>query len=294
MRSYLTALFTVLTMGLFGQPRFPDLSPEGSIHQNVGLTSISVMYERPAARDRTIFGELVPYGKLWRTGAGSCTKIKFSDDVVVNNKVIPSGTYSLLTIPDQNEWTIILNSDTSLYGTGGYNESKDIVRFKTKSEMTSRHYESFTVQIDVLQDDAELNLSWEKTRVSFKIKTETDKKVMKMVNKDLLSGKTKDPQLLAMGAEYYYFLDRDLETGIALINKAMDYKITSWYYKLKVDLLTKSKKYTEAIETLKLHMAYVKKNPEKWSEDQLRNELEEQETQIKKLQFKIISTKQFP
>ena len=203
MRNYLTAFFTLLTVVLIGQPRFPALSPEGSIRQKVGLTTISVTYERPAARGRTIFGELVPYGKLWRTGAGNCTKIKIGDDVVVNNKIIPSGTYSLFTIPDQNEWTIILNSDTTLYGTQGYHENRDIVRFKTKSEMTGRYYESFTVDIDVTQDDAELNLSWEKTRVTFRIETETDEKVMRMVNKDLLSGKIKDPQLLAMGAEYF-------------------------------------------------------------------------------------------
>jgi len=110
---------------------------------------------------------------------------------------------------------------------------------------------------------------------------------MKIVNEDLLSGKIKDPQLLAMGAEYYYFLDRDLETGIALVSKAIDYKITSWYYSLKVDLLTKSKRYTEAIEILKLNMAYLKTNPEKWTEEQLGNVFEGQEIQMKELQNKV-------
>ncbi len=153
--------------------------------------------------------------------------------------------------------------------------------------MTSRNYESFTIDIDVSQNDAELNLSWEKTRVAFKIKTETDQLVMKMVTEDLLSGKIKDPQLLAMGAEYYYFLDRDLETGIALINKALDYKKTSWYYALKVDLLTKLKRYAEAVETLKLNVAYVKANSEKWTNEQLNNVLEGQEKQMKELQKKI-------
>jgi hypothetical protein len=286
MRNYLTALLMLLTVGLVGQPRFPVLSPEGSIRQKVGLTTISVIYERPSARGRKIFGDLVPYGKLWRTGAGNCTKIKIDGAVVIGNSVVPSGTYALLTIPGQNEWTIIFNSDTTLYGTQGYDESKDVVRFKSKPEMTVRHYESFTINIDVVQNDAELNLSWEKTHVAFKIKTETDQLVMEMVTEDLLSGKIKDPQLLAMCAEYYYFLDRDLETGIALINKALDYKQTSWYYALKVDLLTKRKQYTEAIETLKLNMAYVKTNPERWTEEQLNNVLEGQEIQMRELQKK--------
>ena len=102
----------------------PVLSPEGSIRQKVGITTISVVYERPAARGRTIFGDLVPYGKLWRTGAGNCTKIKVGDDVVINDKIVPTGTYSLFAIPDQNEWTIILNTDTTLYGTQGIMKAK--------------------------------------------------------------------------------------------------------------------------------------------------------------------------
>jgi hypothetical protein len=139
----------------------------------------------------------------------------------------------------------------------------------------------------VIQNDAELNLSWENTRVAFKINTETDKQVMAMVTDDLLSGKIQDPQLLAMAAEYFYFEGRDLETGIALINKAIDYKETSWYYALKMDLLTKSKMYNAAIETLKHNMKYVKTNPEKWTEGQLANVLEEQALQLKELQGKV-------
>lgn len=287
MRNYLIALFTLISMSLIGQPRFPALSPEGSIRQKIGLTTISIQYERPAARGRIIFGELVPYGKLWRTGAGACTKIKIDADVLVENMLLRAGTYSLFAIPDPQAWTIILNSDTTLYGTGGYDERKDMIRFTTKAGVVDRHYESFTIDIDVIQNDAELSLSWENTRISLKIKTETDKMVMKMVNEDLLSGKIKDPQLLAMGAEYYYFLGRDLETGIALINKAIDYKPTSWYYSLKVDLLTRSEKYPQAIETLMLSMAYVKTNPEKWTKEQLSTVLEGQEIQMKELRSKI-------
>jgi len=287
MKSYLTAFFMLLAVSLIGQARFPPLSPEASLRQKVGLTTISMTYERPAARGRTIFGELVPFGKLWRTGAGNCTKIKFDENVLIENKLIPAGTYSLFTIPDLREWTILLNSDTTLYGTGGYDERKEIARFKAKAKVTERYYESFTIDIDVIPDNAELNISWEKTRVTFEIKTETDKKIAKMVNEQLLSGKIKDPQLLAMGAEYYYFLGRDLETGLALVNKAIAIKPTSWYYALKIDILTKSKRFADAIETLRLNMAYVKPNPEKWTEEQLHSVLEEQETQMKELQNKI-------
>jgi hypothetical protein len=286
MRSYLTALFALLTVCAIGQPRFPSLSPEANIRQKVGFTTISVIYERPAARGRVIFGELVPYEKLWRTGAGNCTKIKFDQNVLIGNKLIPAGAYSLFTIPAQQEWTIVLNRDTTLYGTGGYDERKDIVRFRAKSKATDRYYESLTFDIDVIPNNAEVNISWEKTRVAFVIETETDKQIAKIVNEQLL-GKNKDPQLLAMGAEYYYYLGRDLQTGLALINEAIAIKAISWYYTLKMDILSKSKRYAEAIETLKLNMAYVKPNPEKWTDEQLSSVLEEQAAQMRELQNKV-------
>jgi hypothetical protein len=287
MRNFLLVSLTLIGFSGTAQVNFPALSPKGSISQKVGVGTISVIYERPAARGRKVFGELVRYNKLWRTGAGNCTKIKFDDNVLIENKVIPAGTYSLFTIPDLQEWTIILNSDTTLYGTGGYDQRNDIVRFPAKAKVTQRYYESFTIDIDVIPDNAEINICWENTNVAFEVKTETDKKIAKMVNEQLLSGKIKDPQLLAMGAEYFYFLGRDLETGLALVNQAIDIKSSSWYYALKVDILTKSKKYLEAIETLKLNMAYVKTNPENWSKEELENVLEGQEMQMEDLRKRI-------
>lgn len=278
---------TLACLDLIAQVSFPSLSPPGSIHQKVGLTTISVTYERPAARGRKIFGELVPYNQLWRTGAGNCTKVRFDGDVFIDDKLIYAGTYSLFSIPGLTDWTVILNSDTTLYGTGGYDERKDIVRFKVKAEVTDRYYESFTIDIDVIPDNAELNILWEKTRVRFAINTGTDERIKKMVNDELLPGKIKDQQLLAMGAEYYYFLGQDLETGLALVNRALDIQTSSWYYSLKVDILTKSKRYNEAIETLKATMAYVKTNPENWSKEQLENVLGGQELQMKELKSKV-------
>src|SRR5688500_17216754 len=147
MRKLLVVAFVLSCVDLMAQVDFPNLSPQGSISQKVGLTTISVIYERPAARGRKVFGELVPYNQLWRTGAGNCTKVRFIEDVLIGNKWIRVGTYSLFTIPSEQEWIVILNSDTTLYGTGGYDERKDLVRFKTKAQATSRYYESFTIDI---------------------------------------------------------------------------------------------------------------------------------------------------
>lgn len=287
MKVYLTLVLTLSTLGLVAQTEFPSLSPMGSIEQKVGITTISVAYERPIARGRKIFGELVPFETLWRTGAGNGTKIEFDDEVVINDKKVPAGQYSLFTIPGKKEWTIILNNDKVIYGLEGYDKTKDVIRFKTKVKMIDSYYESFTLDIDLIESSAELNISWENTRVSFEIKTQTNKRLMKMVNEEFLSGKVKDADVLAMGADYYYFLNMELETALKLIDKAIDLKKVSWYYNLKIDILTKKNRYQEALETLNIAMDYVKTNPENWSEERWQRVSKGQEIKMKDLLSKI-------
>lgn len=287
MKISLITILALFTFGLSAQTEFPSLSPKGSLEQKVGITTISIAYERPIARGRTIFGELVPYNELWRTAAGNGTKIKFEDDVVIDNKIVPAGEYSLFSIPDKEEWTIILNSDYAIYGLGGYDKNRDVIRFKTKVKITDRYYESFTVDIDLIEANAELNISWENTRVTLGIKTQTDKVLMKMVNEEFLSGKLNDSDVLAMGAEYYYFTNIELETALKLVDRAIDVKKTSWYFDLKTDILTKRKQYKEALETLKAGMDYVKTNPENWTQQQRHSVSEEQKIKMKDLLNKI-------
>jgi hypothetical protein len=282
-----TILLILTTYELSAQQAFPDLSPKGIVVQKVGYTTITVQYERPTARGRKIIGELVPYDQLWRTAAGNGTKIKFDKEVTIGQRSIKPGTYSLFTIPGKKEWTIILNSDTTIYGTGGYSESKDVVRVKAIASTTERFYRSFTIDIDITQEDAELNLSWENTRVAFSVKTGTREEIAIMVKEDLLGGKIKDPLVLAMGAEYYYFLNQDLESGLALVNKALEIKNDSWYYSLKVDILSKLERFPEAMETLKIGINYVKTNPEKWDDEQMRSVQENHAIRMKELQGRI-------
>lgn len=287
MKVYLILLLTLYTFGLVAQTEFPSLSPKGSIEQKVGITTVSIAYERPIARGRIIFGKLVPFEALWRTGAGNGTKIKFDNDIVIDDKLIPAGQYSLFTIPGKKEWTIILNSDNTIYGLEGYDKTKDVIRFKTEVNTTNRYYESFTIDIDLLETNSELNISWENTRVSFPIMTQSNERLMKMVNEEFLSGKVKDSDVLAMGADYYYYLDIELETALKLINKAIELRKVSWYYDLKIDLLVRRKQYEEAIKTLELAMKYVKNNPGNWSEERLRRVSEAHEIKMKDLLNKV-------
>lgn len=252
MRTILILFFLAASSISFSQTIFPSLSPKGRIEQKIGLTNISVEYERPAARGRKVFGELVPYGKLWRTGAGNCTKIGFSNAVIIDSKNISKGTYSLFTIPGANEWTVILNKDTSLYGVSSYEETKDIIRFKAKPYPTDRFYESLTIDIDIVPHNGIFHLSWENTQISFEVNTGSDKIINDFIRQELLTDKSTDPDEYAAAAEYNYYLNRNLNEALVLIDKAIEMKNESWYYWQKIDILEKLMKYQEAIDCANL------------------------------------------
>jgi tetratricopeptide (TPR) repeat protein len=259
MKTLLTIIFLITTTNSFSQLIFPSLSPKGRIEQTVGLTNITVDYERPAARGRKVFGELVKYEKLWRTGAGNCTKITFSQPVIIDNKKINKGTYSVFTIPNTNEWTVILNTDTTLYGVSSYDERNDLLRFKAKTQSTDRYYESLTIDIDVIPNNAIVYIAWEKTQISFQVETESDKIANDFIQQNLLTDKSQDPEEYAAAAEYYFYLDKDLDRALILIDKAIRRKNESWYYRQKIDILEKQMKYKEAIDCANLAISLDQK-----------------------------------
>jgi hypothetical protein len=243
----------------FSQTHFPDLSPKGTMKQKVGFTTVEVNYERPAARGRKIFGDLVPFDKLWRTGAGKCTKITFSSPVVIADKKVAAGTYSLFTIPGLAQWTIILNSDTTLYGTGRYDQIKDVLRFKVKPERSSRYFESLTVDIDVIPNNAMAYICWENTQVGFPIETETEQLTSNYIEQHLLNDKSTDADEYATAAEYYFYLGLEFDRAITLVNKSIERKSEPWYFRVKIDLLERQKKYSEATEAARQAIVAIEK-----------------------------------
>lgn len=253
-------LCLLLFVDCFSQTYFPELSPKGLIMQNVGQTTIEINYERPAARGRKVFGQLVPYNKLWRTGAGNCTKIKFNETVIIGGTKVNAGTFSLLTIPGPAEWTIIINSDTTLYGTSSYIQNKDLIRFAVKPEKTSRFYESLTIDLDVIPNNAELYISWERTQIHFTIGTEIDKRITEYIAQTLLTNNSSDPDEYANAADYYFYLNKEPEKALILINNAISKKNELWYFRLKIDILEKPGKYQDAIEVCKLAIEFINNN----------------------------------
>src|SRR5437868_14503921 len=152
---------------------FPAASQHSVVKQRVGLTDVEVDYSRPNKNGREIFGGLVPYGKLWRTGANAVTKIKFSKAVRLEGKEIPAGEYALFTIPTANEWTIIVSKDAKVQSTADYKQENDALRLTAKPQTNPTTIETFTISLgDVKGASATLNFLWDKTRVPVKLTTD--------------------------------------------------------------------------------------------------------------------------
>ena len=225
MKCLLLFSFTFSTLFLNAQNEvalFPVASPMGHVSQIIGNTKLEIEYERPLARKREIFGGLVPWNQVWRTGAGASTKIKFSKAVVVEGQSIPPGRYSLFTIPGADTWVVILNSDTTIYGTYGYDRVKDIARFVVTPKLSHRFYEALTIDIDLVQSNARLYLSWTNIQIDFSIATTTAFDATKFIEQQLLTEKNKKSDAYYEAAQYLFFERSNLKQGLQLADKALE------------------------------------------------------------------------
>jgi hypothetical protein len=172
----------------------PRPSPKASIMQTVGLTDVTITYSRPGVKGRTVWGGLVPYDKVWRTGANEATVFTVSDDVTINGAALPKGTYSLHTIPGKDEWTIIFNKTANQWGSFSYDAAQDALRVKVKPEKANfREWMAFDVP-DVSTDSAKIVLRWENLAVPFTLATNTTAKVMANARAAVASAKETDWQ----------------------------------------------------------------------------------------------------
>jgi hypothetical protein len=251
MRSIAFVFVLLLTFPAVAQTQLliPELSPPGKIIQKIGFTTIEVYYERPAARGRSeneIFGKLVPFGKVWRTGAGNCTTIAFSTDVIINNRKIPKGKYALFTIPEEKEWTVILNTDTLAYGAYAYDVKKDVVRAKVHSRRTERYYEALTIDVDFIPNDARIYISWLNTQIAFDVHTGLDHDILSFINENLIARDSDNPDLYEAAIAYYLWHRQDRRQIMKFINKGISLKNDRLWYYWKVEELMKDKRYDEA------------------------------------------------
>ncbi len=197
---------------------FPQPSPTATVKQRIGITDVEIVYSRPSAKGRKVFGELVPYGELWRTGANAATKVTFGTDVTIQGTQVPAGAYSLFTIPGASEWTVILNTAAELSGTSGYDEKKDQLRVKVKTTALANPVESFRIELEDLRDDsASITLAWEKTSVSIPVQTDVVGMIVPQIQA-AMSGDGVKPYYQA--AMFYYDHDLDMKQAAKWMEEA--------------------------------------------------------------------------
>ena len=237
------------------QLKTPAASPGQTIKQDFGISSIELSYSRPGMKGRKIFGDLVPYGQVWRTGANAITRIKFGDDVTIGGQPLKAGEYAIYTIPNEKEWDIIINKDANSWGTD-YKQEDDVVRFKVKSIKLDNPIETFTMQFaNVMPGSLELHIMWEKTAVIVPITTDIDKKVMAQI--DNLMNKDNRPYYQA--AMYYLQSGKDLNQALTWFNKAIELDPNAyWVYHQKANTLAKLGKKDEAKATAQKSMELAK------------------------------------
>ena len=203
--------------------QFPDASQRAVVKQRVGLTDVEIEYSRPNKNDRQIFGGLVPYGKLWRTGANAPTRIKFSDTVKVGDKDLPAGEYALFTIPNANEWTVIFSKDAKVQSAADYKQENDAARVTVKPTAVSTPIESFTIELaDVKGASATLQIQWDTVRVPVKLTTDDIDQVGKQLEAAASSTTPMDPRTAYQAATFYYDNGKDLNLASKWIDQALE------------------------------------------------------------------------
>ena len=201
---------------------FPAASPACTIKQRVGLTDIEIVYSRPGVKGRTIFGGIVPYGQVWRTGANAATKITFSTAVKLNGTEIPAGTYALFTIPGEDEWTIIINKGAAQWGAFQYDEKADVTRFKVSPLQFAEQIETFTIEFNEIRDEsAVLNLVWDHTVVPVKIEIELTSKIVPQIEAAMAPPDKKSDGFYFQAATFYYNHDQDLKKALDWVNAGL-------------------------------------------------------------------------
>jgi hypothetical protein len=236
------------------QVEFPAASPSCTIKQRVGLTDIEVDYSRPSMKGRSIFGGIVPYGQVWRTGANAATRVTFSTEVKLNGNDIPAGSYALFTIPGEDEWTVILSKKADQFGAFEYNTNDDLVRFEVTPVSLDENIETFTIEFNRIRDEsAMLNLIWEKTVVPLKLEIDLTSKLVPQIEAAMTAPGKKSDGFYFQAATYYYNHDQDLSKALTWVNNAVADKpnIAFEILHLKAQILAKQGDKAGAIAAAK-------------------------------------------
>jgi len=235
----------------------PSPSPLQVIKQDFALSFIEISYSRPDMKGRQIFGKLVPFGEMWRTGANKATRVSFGEDVKVGGNAIKAGDYALYTIPNKDEWEVILNKGVNNGGTAGYKKEEDVVRFKVKPMSIHESVRTFTIQIENVSSSAcEIHIMWDKTAISIPVLADIDSKIMTQIDDAL----NKDNKPYFQSANYYYENGKDLKQALTWVNKSIEANPDAfWMLHLKAKIQAKSGDKFGATESAKKSIELAKK-----------------------------------
>ena len=249
MKVLYTTLFLISSLLLSAQISKPSLSPRMTSEQQVGMVKVNLNYGQPNKQNRKVFGGLIPYNKIWRTGANASTKISFSRDVQLAGHVIPEGTYGLYTIPEENQWTIIIHKNSKLWGSAGYDQNNDLVRFTTPVIKKKDTEETLSIKFENFNTTGgDLVISWENSKVSIPLFADSDEAIFQEIVTKI--NNATDPvkaQTYFDAAQFYALKEKDLDTAMQWYDKAIELKPTAfWFVYYKAELAYHLKDYTTA------------------------------------------------
>lgn len=234
----------------------PSASTSQTVKQEFALTSIEVNYSRPNKKGRTIFGDLVPYGAVWRTGANAATTIQFADEVIIGGKKVPAGKYGLVTIPNAGEWTVILTKQLDVMGAAAYKQDQDVVRVRAVPQDLPFPIETFTIMFNnVGANSVDLVMLWDMTAVTMPISMDVDSRVMAQIDNAM----NKDNRPYFQSAMYYMDNGKDLNKASQWFDKAIEQNPNAyWVWHQKANCLAKLGKKTDAVAAANKSMELAK------------------------------------
>ncbi len=254
------AAFTLFSFTLDAQQlKVPAPSPLQTVKQAFALSDITLEYSRPGIKTRVIYGDVVPFGKIWRTGANQSTKITFGEDVKIEGNAVAAGTYALYTVPGKDSWDIMLYKDLTLGGNvAAYKTENELLRFKVKPTALPNKVETFTINIaDISSTTAVIELLWEQTRVPLNVTADIDSKIMKNIEANVV----KDNKPYFQAASYYFESNKDLKQAAEWADKAIAQNPKAyWVVLLKAKIQAKTKDNKGAITTAEQVIALAKED----------------------------------
>ncbi|MCX6141156.1 MAG: DUF2911 domain-containing protein [Candidatus Kapabacteria bacterium] len=258
-------LFVLLATALVSLPlsaqdlKLPALSPTSTISQEFSTSKMEIVYSRPSMRGRTVFGDLVPYGIVWRTGANAATKVTFGEDVMIGDSTVKAGSYSFYSVPGMSEWEIILNKNTGNWGAMGYETKDDVVRLKVKPTTLPEAVETFTISIgNISFSSCTIDLAWERVHVSVPVKANNQERLKTNIEKAI-----NNPTIpYQQAATYYFETNQNLDVALDYASKAAEKNPKGyWLFMMKARIAAKLGKNDVAREAANKTIEVAKGTP---------------------------------